>query len=106
MSYEHSPHKRRESSSSSIDLEKEFHCPDQVVDEVFLWDTSADKSALQYFESEFLDTRCLERDFGIQPFWDVNRSLSVTCNRVNRQSLSDISPERRHPSVLPEVEGV
>ena len=106
MSYEHSPHKRRDSSDSSIDLEKEFHHPDQVLDEVFLWDTAGDKSVLQYFESEFLDARYPERDFGIQPFWDINRSLSVTCNRVNRHSLSEISPERRPISVLPEVEGI
>ena len=106
MSYEHSPHKRRDSSDSSIDLEKEFHHPDQVLDEVFLWDTTGGKSALQYFESKFLDSRYLERDFGIQPFWDINRSLSVTCNRVNRHSLSEISPERRPVSVLPEVEGI
>ena len=106
MTYKHSPHKRRDSSDSSIDLEKEFHHSDQVLDKVFLWDTTGDKSALQYFESKFLDARYLERNFEIQPFWDINPSLLVTCNRMNRKSLSEISPERRPISVLPEVEGI
>ena len=69
--------------------------------DLFLWDTRGDVSVPPHFVSDFLDIDLFDRDLDTIPYRDPNRNHSTTCNRLDRISQSDITPERRRTASLP-----
>ena len=102
MSFEHSPHKEN-SSNYNLDLQtEESDSQEEACSEVFVWDHSGDLSIPPHFESDFCDIDLSDKEFDVKPFWNTDRSLSVSCNRVNRKDITEVTPERRRedPGVL------